>query len=256
MHRILKKEALTEKPFYIDKPPASRVLVIAPHPDDEVIGCGGVLLKHICSGDEVRVCYITSTVSEGCNRKEEALQSNRVLGVNNSIFLNGREKADIVSEERIDMLSDMIMEFAPQIIYIPHIYERHKDHLNSNILLYYALRKCKGKSTNIYIYCYEVWTTLIPDCLVNITDFYLKKVDALEVYKSQLKEYDYISLVDYLGRLRCIMHFPSTNNYKAIVDDYKFSHKYCKKCTLPWTHAEAFRRYDMAEYQRLMEEIV
>ena len=256
MTKKLKNKVIIEKPQYITKPNGTKVLVIAPHPDDEVIGCGGTLLKHISCGDKVLICYITSTINSKCDRRQEALNANRIMEVTKSVFFYMDEKAEVINDIIIEKLSEIIVDFAPEIIYVPHILERHIDHLNSNILLYYSLLKIKNSNHNIKVYCYEVWTTLVPNCVVNITDYNEKKIETLLMYQSQLNQYDYVKLVDSLGRLRCNMFYPDKREYNIVINDYRFSQKYCNKTNVPWTHAEAFTMYKIIEYKQLINDLL
>ena len=71
-----------------------KVLVIAPHPDDEVLGCGGTIVKHVSSGDVVYLCIVTKPYppdwpeAEIKPRKAEVLRVNKILGIKKTYFLD------------------------------------------------------------------------------------------------------------------------------------------------------------------------
>jgi N-acetylglucosamine malate deacetylase 1 len=113
-----------------------RVLVVAPHPDDEVLGCGGVMARHAAAGDEVRVLVMTRGVADLYSAelidsvREEMRQAHSILGVKGAQFLDfPAPRMDTVPQHTIsDAIGRVLREFQPQTIYIPHHGDMHFEH--------------------------------------------------------------------------------------------------------------------------------
>ena len=78
-----------------------KILVVASHPDDEVLGCGGTLIKYSKDGYEIKIIFMTNGVSsrsktkknEILKRKNAAVKSSRILGANKPKFFNFKDNA-------------------------------------------------------------------------------------------------------------------------------------------------------------------
>lgn len=176
------------------------ILVIAPHNDDEVLGAGGTIRKHVDNGDLVFVCEVTS----GAKYKilqEEARKAHSLLGVRESYFLNlpvgqlrNMEQANINKS-----IGDILAETKPEIAYLPFGGDMHLDHRETLESALVGLRP----THNVYIkeiYMYETlsetgWNipspekSFIPNVWVDITETFDFKLKAMECYKSQICEY-------------------------------------------------------------------
>ena len=141
---------------------AKNILVIAPHPDDEVLGCGGIIRKFANEGNQVFVLIATRGSSKLFdqtkveNVRKEALEAHEFLGVSNTFFLDypapeldtvpiadlSRDFARIISENNIEVL------------FLPHRGDIHNDHkavFNAGLV---AARPVGNYSVK-EIYCYE-----------------------------------------------------------------------------------------------------
>jgi N-acetylglucosamine malate deacetylase 1 len=188
------------------EPGKSTIVVLAPHMDDEVLGCGGTLARHTAAGADVEVVYLTDGRYGGGGakitgappldpgeitaiRKAEALQAMRLLGVKTLTFLDA-EDTMLAFDTRIAVRLRAVLErIQPQIVYVPFFLERHPDHRATNAMLLEATR-----GTNLHFECrgYEVWTPLFANCLVRIDQTIHLKEQAMRCYKSQLAEIDYL----------------------------------------------------------------
>src|SRR5829696_176350 len=114
------------------------VLVIAPHPDDECIGCGGAICRHVQRGDQVHVVFLTSGElglkelprEQAWNiREQEAREAAKVLQLSSVEFLRC---PDWTLGDAIPLATDklvpVLQRLAPQLIYLPHPQEWHPDH--------------------------------------------------------------------------------------------------------------------------------
>lgn len=177
-----------------------RVLVFAPHNDDEVLGVGGTINKYSNAGHEVYVCEVTSG-PKYLSMQEEASKAHRVLGVKKSVFLNlpvvklkTMEPADINGA-----ISKVVQDIQPDIAFIPFIGDMHIDHREVTESALVALRPVNGSNVKT-VYMYETlsetgWNipnserSFIPDTWIDISDNIGKKMEAMSCYVSQIKEY-------------------------------------------------------------------
>lgn len=176
----------------IDKPKGSRVLVLSPHPDDDVIGCGGTLYKHRLAGNEVTVAYLTdgrkgspaptdeeSLVAE---RRKEAEAAARVIGINNLVFLDNRDTRLKRSTETVRQMSKLLEETRPDVVYLPFFLDNHRDHVAANEIF---VASCESGSYRLQCYAYEVWTPIVPNCFVDISDCIAQKLEAIRQHRTQ-----------------------------------------------------------------------
>ena len=112
-----------------------KILIIAPHPDDETISSGGTIAKYAAQGYEVTVLTVSGHLPPLYKRDDydrteaEAKKAYEVLGVKDYIFLE--IPATMVSNEPTHILNkkicDVVNKLSPQIVFIPFI-DRHQDH--------------------------------------------------------------------------------------------------------------------------------
>lgn len=190
------------------------ILVVAPHHDDEVIGCGGTIIKHLKNGDKASVVYITAGWSglpeikskqEAIKiREREAGNACKAMGVQKAIFLRKDDRSIYNKKAEItEKLIKVIRDIKPNLIYAPHSKEKDIEHR----ITYEVIKEAAWLSKSPYlpklgqptksiqkIYLYEVWTPL-EDFLEreDITSVIDIKIKALLAHKSQLK---YFNLVD------------------------------------------------------------
>jgi LmbE family N-acetylglucosaminyl deacetylase len=187
----------------------NRVVVIAPHADDEVIGCGATIAKHIQSGDQV-IVVISTNASVGAPElfspsdiehiRNEALASHKVLGVNETIFLEFPAPAlNAYPEYKLSLeYSKIFQKYNPTHLYLPHPGDIHQDHKAVYRAALVAARP-QGIHKISNIYCYETlseteWTPMqekpfVPNHFVDVTNVFDKKVAAMECFASQLKAF-------------------------------------------------------------------
>ena len=117
----------------------ARILVIAPHADDDVLGVGGTIARRCIQGDEVIVAVMTGHGEEPHPLwsketwdvvRSEAAEAHALLGVSQTIY---RElPAVLVSDQSVyivnKVVADLFEEVRPEILYIPFLYDMHYDH--------------------------------------------------------------------------------------------------------------------------------
>ena len=196
--------------YMVEKPEGNVILVIAPHPDDDIIGCGGTIKLHRMSGHSVYIVYLTEGEKgiEGKDknetseiRKAEAIRAASKLDVSNTnLFYLHLEDGNVIKNSGMSTEFKKILEtIRPEMIYVPSFFETHPDHYAANILLQHNL------TFGVTIAGYEVWTPLIPNLLVNISTVAEEKRNALQEHASQLNQLPYDDASLSLNRYRAAM---------------------------------------------------
>ena len=186
-----------------------KVLVIAAHPDDEVLGVGGTIAKLSSEGNEVYVHIVTdgsSTQYAGDETKlkekqNEALKANEILGVKKVYFGNLPDmKLDIIPHIEINKeLERVISEVKPEMIFTHHGGDVNKDHKLIFEATLVAARPVKGSIIK-ELYTYETASStewgdtsskdyFIPNTFYDISNFIDIKCKALEEYKTEIRDY-------------------------------------------------------------------
>jgi len=176
------------------------VIVFSPHPDDDVLGCGGTIAKHVRSSDSVAIVYMTDgryshayqailkppPSSLAKLRVYEAIESSRILGVEESrlIFLRYEDMSlthNISSALR--QTKKILAENMPKVVYLPAGDDGHIDHMVCNYLVQVASRD-RARATSLREY--SVWSEVKrPDLVVDIRDVYEFKKRAVLQHRSQ-----------------------------------------------------------------------
>ena len=184
-----------------------RVLVVAPHPDDEVLGAGGTIAKYSAQGHEVFVLIISGHLPPIYSRKayeetvSEAYSAFSVLGVEKSEFLE--IPATMIGDQPLHevngRISKVVSDFNPQIVLCPYP-DRHIDHRLVFDSVMVATRPV-GVGRDIEILAaYETlsethWNAphiepnFTPNWVVDISDYFDAKLAALKCYESQLTDF-------------------------------------------------------------------
>ncbi|NPD83640.1 glycosyltransferase [Lentimicrobium sp. L6] len=174
------------------------VLVFAPHPDDEVFGCGGAILKHLAQGDQVEVIIITDGASPVIEsqksslyksiRQQESINAACVLGYGEPIFLDYPDRGFLFNESSILHILQLLETHHPAIIYLPSSSEIHPDHISVFQVLVESVKRC---SHQIELYFYEIGQMQKANRLLDISGFYAQLNQAMDCFKSQLEAQDY-----------------------------------------------------------------
>lgn len=178
-------------------------VVIAPHPDDEVLGVGGALSRLVEAGARVSVLFVSGhlpplyekTVFE--KTKQECKAAMKALGVKDYSFLE--IPATLVSDQPVAKLnasiSDFITNRTPDVVFVPFP-DRHIDH---RIIFDSSLVACRpvSEESPICVLAYETlsetyWNApgvepyFIPEFFIDISAQINKKIEALNYYESQI----------------------------------------------------------------------
>jgi LmbE family N-acetylglucosaminyl deacetylase len=195
---------------------AERVLVLAPHPDDETLGCGGAICLHRRRGEAVHVVFLTSgerytdAVPAETNRsvrEAEAEEAGRVLDVQGLEFLR---LPDLGLSEMIgraaDRLRPILETRAPEVLYLPHPEESHPDHAAALPIVRAALAVLSSLGPLPELRGYEVWSPLTRCGWVEDVSAAMPwKLRAVRCYRSQLRLFRYDIAVRGLNRYRGVL---------------------------------------------------
>jgi len=160
----------------------AKVLVFSPHPDDDIIGCGGTIAKHKKICDEIGVVYLTSggLTDNSHEREGEATRAAKFLGVDSLKFLRWKDHEVAKTPKNFETIIDIVSEFNPGLIYCPTKDDQHIDHKATFDLV--------TRATNLPTCLYEVYPgmqQIEAEDYEDITEFIDQKIVALKVFKSQ-----------------------------------------------------------------------
>ncbi len=175
-------------------------MVIAAHPDDEVLGCGGAIARHTYAGDSVNVLFVADgETSRGMlakpNRNLEAFEASKVLGTAPPQFLDYRDQMldTLPLLEIVKAIEWYCLAISPTIVYTHHAGDLNLDH---RIVHQAVMTACRPlpESTVEAIYAFEVlssteWGTAFwPDCFIDIDGVPMgQKLKALGCYSREIR---------------------------------------------------------------------
>ena len=181
-----------------------KVLVIAPHSDDEVIGAGGTLALHQECGSDLRVLFVASDESaasetEAARRMVEARRVADLLGFDPHFLGLPDTKVSLHEDELAHDLRRHIETYRPDVIICPFPGDHHRDHQATAAA---TIRAVNQSSFGGEIWCYEIWSTLWPNTGVDIERVVEIKRKAINLYESQTHTIPYADAVLGLNRYR------------------------------------------------------
>jgi len=188
------------KPMELKLNPDDKCLVIAPHPDDESIGCGGILKLHPKQFDVISLTH----GNKDDIRYEEMHNAMNYAGVKNLTMLELKDKHITDGQKEFNEIDIEKYNY----IFIPYIFDQHKDHKAVSMLLLNKLKDKKYKS-DLKIGFYEVWSTInMPQYFTDISKVVQDKKNMINFHKSQVASKEYadkiIGLNSYRGLLKSL----------------------------------------------------
>lgn len=195
--------------------PTGRILVISPHPDDESVGCGGTLRRHVLQNDDVHVVFLTSGEKGGHGlapeeagrvREQEARAAAEILGISHIEFWRQRDGALRANSYLLKQLREKIVGWKPGLLYVPHSGEMHPDHRASARLVRRTLSDLPRESRPV-VRMYEVWTPMQRmDHVIDISPYMDAKIAAIRAHQSQCRVMRFDEAAPALNRYRGEMH--------------------------------------------------
>ena len=189
-----------------------KVLVLAAHPDDEVLGCGGTIARLVAEGAEVNIVFFTNGVNARQHemshtekkaavnvRKAASRAAMSILGANSVIFGdypdNRMDSVDLL--DIIQFVEQHVSDYTPEVIFTHHANDLNIDH---RIVHQAAITACRPQPNHCVqtLLFFEVpssteWqipaSSLVfsPNCFVDITDYLDIRLRALEAYSDEMR---------------------------------------------------------------------
>jgi len=208
---LIEAEAIPYEPALLR---GERLLVLAPHPDDEVIGCGGLVAQHLRERREVRVVVATDGAQAGdaAAREEESRRGLAILGKHAPAeFLRAPDRA--LDDSIAPRLREILLEFRPDLILVPAPIEIHPDHLALARVFCELVQRDELLFADLAVTrvaFYEIGQPLRPNALVDISDVADAKYAAIAEHRSQLAVRDYVAYARGLNAYRAMTLPPQT----------------------------------------------
>ena len=181
-----------------------KILIIAAHPDDEIIGCGGTLLKHIFNKDDVFVVFASDGESSRVNgknkiskRQKEAKEVAKNAKIKKIFFLNYPDnQMDKINILKISKsITSIVDKVKPDIVYTHHYNDLNIDHKITFEATMVACRPIRKKNIT-ELYSFEILSSsewhgrqnlnFKPNVYVNINNFFQKKISLMKIYKNEV----------------------------------------------------------------------
>jgi LmbE family N-acetylglucosaminyl deacetylase/glycosyltransferase involved in cell wall biosynthesis len=189
-------------------PDAKRVLVLAPHPDDEVFGCGGMLALLRDQGAAITVIVVTDGAAGGENRDGslavsragESRSAATLLGLSEPVFWEYPDRGLVYGEKLIGRLSEAMLSVGADLVLLPSPTELHPDHQALALAGAEALRRQGGDCRAAF---YEINIPLPnPNLFIDISSVAEQKMAAMACFTSQLQQQPYDKRIEGLNRFR------------------------------------------------------
>lgn len=191
-------------------PAVSRVLVFAPHPDDEIFGCGGVIALLKQRGAEIEVVVLTDGAGFADEHARQIITKKRqaetkaaldVLGVSTTEFWGLPDRSLVLNTELSQRIEARLEGI--DLVFAPSLTEVHPDHAATGNAVLTALQSHNfQRATRPSVMFYEVGTPLMPNCLVDITAVWMLKAQAMRCFESQNAIQDYARHIEGLNAFR------------------------------------------------------
>lgn len=219
-----------------------KVLVVAAHPDDEVLGVGGTILRHAKDGDIIHIMIMAEGITSRSEKRDVEVARDELAGlhakckkVSESLGaeklimckfpdnrMDGVELLDVVKE-----IEKEVDSFEPEIVYTHHAGDVNVDHTMTHNAVITACRSLPDCSVKTILFFETLSSTewqmqtsdkiFYPNWFVDITGTFVEKQKVLHLYESEMRE------------------FPHTRSYKAIENLAQL-----RGCTVGTEYAEAF----------------
>jgi LmbE family N-acetylglucosaminyl deacetylase len=197
--------------------PVQRLLVLAPHPDDEVFGCGGLLAIAARQGVEARIVVVSDGAAAGDASVREGESRDAALALADGAralsleFWRLPDRGVTPDAALVARIRALATEFQPQWLLVPSPFEIHPDH---RAVCLAAIGACAGLSLQLGFV--EIGQPLVPNVLIDITPMLDRKRAAIACFGSQLALQGYDEQVLALNRFRAYTLGPAVTHAEAL----------------------------------------
>jgi glycosyltransferase involved in cell wall biosynthesis/LmbE family N-acetylglucosaminyl deacetylase len=195
---IIDRLPICPLPGLLPLPVGQKVLVFAPHPDDEVLACGGTLALLQDSGCQVRVIIMTdgsqgdpSHHFEGdisARRYCESRTALEKLGITDVEFYGEPDGGLSSGSETVAKIRRSIDAFGPDLLFLPPLLDHHRDHVAGSLAVLEAWHE---SGTLARAFMWELWQPLPVNCVTDITSVFDRRQRAANCYSTALKYCNY-----------------------------------------------------------------
>jgi N-acetylglucosamine malate deacetylase 1 len=216
-------------------PPFRSALVVAPHPDDEALGCGGTMAVLADAGAELTALWVTDgAATQGAGlppeelaklRRTEAERAAGLLGARPRFLGLDDGRLGEQADQLVEGLREAIRSLAPEVVFAPWLLDGTADHRAVSAALSDALPEVGPQ-----VWGYEVWTALPPNRIVDVTAVIERKREAVASHQTAAAALD-LSVGEGLSRWRTMQTLGGRG------------------------YAEAFLALDAAQYRELAAEL-
>lgn len=197
-----------------------RSLFVAPHPDDELLGCGGTLLKRVAAGEIVGLVIMTSiSVDQGWTKQQVEKRDHEIELVRDGLGISEQhlykldfpcaELDQLSSSKLIGSLSKTFKHFQPEELFLPHPGDIHSDHR----ITFEAASACTKWFRYPSVKRVLTYETLSetdfgldqfasgfrPNLFVDISEYLKKKIELLSIYESEIADHPFPRSIDAIG---------------------------------------------------------
>lgn len=188
----------------------NKIIVIAPHPDDETLGCGGALLKHKSRGDEIHWLIVT-TINTSLGYPEDKIQKraeeiNRVSMAYDFSSVHQCEfqttKLDTIPmTDLIQKIAEIFKVINPEVVYVPFKGDVHTDHgivynAVSSCMKWFrfqSVKRCLAYETlsETEFAIDPAGSAFRPNVFVDVTTFLERKIEIMKMYAGEMGEHPF-----------------------------------------------------------------
>ena len=186
------------------------IMIISAHPDDEVLGAGGTILKHQAQGDNIYWLIVTN-ISEKQRFKKDRVESrqneikkvSKELGIKDYFLLNypTMSLSSVSIIEMVPKISKIFMDTKPEVVYCVNRFDAHSDHR----ITFDAVMSCTKSFRYPFIKKVLVYECIsetefapslpenhfMPTYFVDITEFFDRKIEVMKIYKSEIENHPF-----------------------------------------------------------------